>query len=60
MKYDRHRCYVCGADPHDGCNAIDGEIAECPRPSPRAPCYPPDSPLADQTPPADAHGPELG
>jgi hypothetical protein len=26
------RCYVCNADPQDGCQAIDGEIAECPRP----------------------------
>jgi hypothetical protein len=28
------RCYVCNAEPQDGCQAIDGEIAECPRPSP--------------------------
>jgi hypothetical protein len=27
------RCYVCNAEPQDGCQAIDGEIAECPRPS---------------------------
>jgi hypothetical protein len=26
------RCYVCGAHPFDSCQAIDGEIAECPRP----------------------------
>lgn len=28
------RCYVCGADQGQPCQAIDGEIAECPRPSP--------------------------
>lgn len=26
------RCYVCNADSGDPCGAIDGEIAECPRP----------------------------
>jgi hypothetical protein len=26
-------CYVCNAEPGDPCRAIDGEIAECPRPS---------------------------
>lgn len=25
------RCYVCNAEPQDGCQAIDGEVAECPR-----------------------------
>jgi hypothetical protein len=29
------RCYVCGAEPQDGCRAVDGEMAECPRPSRR-------------------------
>lgn len=27
------RCYVCNALPQDGCQAIGGEVAECPRPS---------------------------
>ena len=27
------RCYVCNAEPQDGCQAIGGEVAECPRPS---------------------------
>ena len=29
-------CYVCGVDndSSDPCRAVDGEIAECPRPSP--------------------------
>lgn len=31
------RCYVCNAEPQDGCQAIDGEMAECPRPSRSSP-----------------------
>lgn len=27
------RCYVCNAEPSDPCHAVDGEIAECPRPA---------------------------
>lgn len=27
------RCYVCNALPQDGCQAIGGEVAECPRPA---------------------------
>jgi hypothetical protein len=27
------RCYVCNAYPSDPCHAVDGEMAECPRPS---------------------------
>lgn len=27
------RCYVCNAEPQDGCQGIDGERSECPRPS---------------------------
>lgn len=32
---ERHerRCYVCNAEPQDGCQAVDGQMAECPRPS---------------------------
>ena len=52
------KCYVCGAEPQDGCNAIGGEMAECPRPSPPAPRYPDDFPASEQTPPANSHGPE--
>lgn len=29
------RCYVCNAEPQDGCQGIDGERSECPRPSPK-------------------------
>jgi hypothetical protein len=29
------RCYVCNAEPSDPCKAVDGEVAECPRPSRR-------------------------
>lgn len=32
-----NRCYVCNASQHDSCQAIGGEIAECPRPSRSAP-----------------------
>lgn len=31
------RCYVCNAGPSDGCLAVGGQFAECPRPTPRAP-----------------------
>jgi hypothetical protein len=32
---ERH-CYVCNASESDPCHAVDGQVAECPRPS-RAP-----------------------
>lgn len=31
------RCYVCNASQHDGCLAVGGQFAECPRPIRRAP-----------------------
>ena len=30
------RCYVCNAEPSEPCHAVDGQGAECPRPSVRA------------------------